>query len=173
LGHLAFRLHDRLSGKLDANRRLKHVTGDIVSIRRELVTERPAECVNDDEYLAIHTVRKGFRVAYLRKILYKTPMPITLLDYLNQRRRWVYGHLQLGKMLGEYPSVLECVSVKRPFVAASVVVEEIAEKLSDLPLFVASFMIEFVVAILVLKDVILKVKHSPWQTIDSTKRKVA
>jgi cellulose synthase/poly-beta-1,6-N-acetylglucosamine synthase-like glycosyltransferase len=170
IGHLAFRLHDRLSAQLSSEGRIRHATGDIVAICRAAFTRPPPGCINDDEFLAINAARMGFEVKYLQASLYKTAMPTTVVDYVNQRRRWVYGHLQIGEILGEYPTVLECVLAKRPKIALSVVVHEIAEHGSELLILISSILLEFVVGVLVLRDRILHVSHYPWKTIESTKR---
>lgn len=173
LGHLTFRLHDRLSRKLSSRGEVRHATGDIVSIRREAVTEIPAHCVNDDEYLAMQAVRRGFRVLYIPDALYRAPMPRTMLDYVRQRRRWVYGHVQAGRMLGEYSTVLEFIGARRPLLVASVVVEEIAERPSELHVFLGSLLVELVVGFLVFRDLLLRVSHSPWKVVQSTKSTIS
>ena len=172
VGHLAFRLHDRLTTRLSDEGKIRHVTGDIVGIRRAAITTRPPGCINDDEFLAINAARIGFEIRYIRLSLYGTAMPTTVSDYVNQRRRWVYGHLQVGKMLGEYPTVLECTVTKRPILVLSVVVQEIAGRPAELPFFLSSILLELAVAALVLRDCILRVKHYPWDIIESTKRQL-
>jgi len=170
IGHLAFRMHDRLSAKLSSEGKMRHATGDIVAIRREAFTNRPPDCVNDDEFLAINAARMGFEVRYLPMSLYKTAMPTNILDYVNQRRRWVYGHLQVGKTLGEYPTVLECIVAIRPIVALTVVVQEMAAQPAELMVLFSSILLELAVAALVLTDHIRHISHYPWKIIESTKR---
>jgi cellulose synthase/poly-beta-1,6-N-acetylglucosamine synthase-like glycosyltransferase len=170
VGNLSFRLHHRLSARLSSEGGIRHATGDIVAIRKAAVTNRPPGCINDDEFLAINAARMGFKVKYVPFCLCKTAMPTNVVDYVNQRRRWVYGHLQVGEMLGEYPTVLEYIVTKRPMVAMSVVIQEIAAKPGELIVLFSSILLEIAVAGLVMRDLILHVSHYPWKIIESTKR---
>jgi cellulose synthase/poly-beta-1,6-N-acetylglucosamine synthase-like glycosyltransferase len=170
VGNLSFRIHHRLSARLSSEGGIRHATGDIVAIRKAAITDRPPGCINDDEFLAINAARMGFKVHYVPFSLCKTAMPTNAVDYVNQRRRWVYGHLQVGEMLGEYPTVLECVVTKRPILAMSVIVQEMAAQPGELIVLFSSILLELAVALLVLKDRILNISHYPWKIIESTKR---
>jgi biofilm PGA synthesis N-glycosyltransferase PgaC len=173
IGHLAFRLHDSFYKKLDLAGDVKHSTGELVAFRREAFTQIPADCVNDDEYLALQAARKGFKVQYVTETTAGASLPRTMLDYVKQRRRWVYGHFQIGSMLGEYPSVMEFSLTKRPMLVVSVVLNELSERPSELPVFLASLLVEFSVVLLALRDVALRVRHSPWDIVQSTKQTTA
>jgi len=170
IGHLAFRLHDRFYKKLNLVGEVRHSTGELVAFRREAFTPIPADCVNDDEYLALQATRKGFKVHYVTEITAGASLPRTMLDYVKQRRRWVFGHFQTRSMLGEYPSVMEFSLTKKPKLVASVVLNEVAERPAELPIFLASLLVEFGVILLALRDITLHVRHSPWDIIQSTKR---
>jgi cellulose synthase/poly-beta-1,6-N-acetylglucosamine synthase-like glycosyltransferase len=169
MGNLAFSFHHRLSVRLNYIGEMKHATGDIVTVRREAISELPLNCVNDDEYLAIQTVRKALIVKYLPEVVYGTRMPKTVLDYVKQRRRWVFGHVQIRKMLREPSTVLESTFIKKPRVATSIVVEELSAKPKELPVFLASLLVELAVGMFVLRDLACHVTHSPWEVIQSTK----
>jgi len=171
LAGLAFQLHDRLSGKLDATGELVHVTGDVVSMKRELCAQIPGRCVNADEYLSVLTVRMGLRVKYIRSVLYRAALPTTISDHVRQRRRWLYGHLQIGRMLGEYPTVLEFVSFRKPLLPFCIIAEELLERPRGIPYFLALLFLELVAGALALQDILLKREHYSWKVIESTKRR--
>jgi len=165
LGYLGFRLHDRFYRALNSTGEVKHSTGEFVAYKREAFTRIPVECVNDDAYLAIQAARKGFKIQYLTETTTGTSLPRTLLNYIQQRRRWVYGHFQVGSLLGEYSSVIEFSLSKRPMLVASVVLEEIRDRPVELPVLLASLLVEFAVVVLALRDVVLHVKHAPWKVV--------
>jgi len=173
IGHLAFRLHDRFYKKLNLAGEVRHSTGELVVFRREAFTQLPADCVNDDEYLALQATRKGFKVHYVTEITAGASLPRTMLDYVKQRRRWVYGHFQTRRILGEYPSVMEFSLTKRPMLVASVILNEVTERPAELPVFLASLLVEFGVVLLALRDVAMRVGHSPWDIVQSTKQGAA
>jgi len=168
--HLAFRIQDRFYRKLSSVGEVKHTTGELVAFRREAFTLIPTDCVNDDEYLAIQATRKGFKVRYLTETTAGVSLPKTILDYVKQRRRWVYGHFQIGSILGEYPSVMEFTLIKKPILVASLAFEEVKENPMKWPVILASILIEFAVVLLALRDLALHVRYSPWDIVQSTKQ---
>jgi glycosyltransferase involved in cell wall biosynthesis len=165
LGYLGLRLHDRFYRALNLAGEVKHSTGDLVAYRKEAFTQIPVECVNDDAYLAIQAARKGFKIRYLTETTTGASLPRTLFDYVQQRRRWVYGHFQVGSLLGEYSSVIEFTLTKKPMLVASVVLEELRDRPLELPVLLASLLVEFAVVVLALRDLVLHVKHAPWKVV--------
>ena len=64
------------------------------AVRRELVEFVPLGMINTERYVDAVVKRKGFKVVHAPKAITYTKQPDNLRDFLNQRRRNIFGHLQ-------------------------------------------------------------------------------
>jgi hypothetical protein len=96
-------------------------------------------------------------------------MPSNVADYVNQRRRWLFGHLQTKKITGEYPTVLDTIVLSKPIVALQVLAEEMAEKPKDTGYLFSAIVVEAVIYLLSLVDRFFSRQYGVWPVIKSTK----
>jgi poly-beta-1,6-N-acetyl-D-glucosamine synthase len=70
------------------------VSGEIFAFRRNLFEQPPAEIINDDFYLAMRILRKGFRVVYEPHARTYEKGSLSIKDEANRRARIVAGRYQ-------------------------------------------------------------------------------
>jgi cellulose synthase/poly-beta-1,6-N-acetylglucosamine synthase-like glycosyltransferase len=70
------------------------VCGEILAIRRELFTPAPASTINDDFYLALDVIRRGYDVVYIRDARSYERVSLSAEDERGRRARIVAGRYQ-------------------------------------------------------------------------------
>ena len=129
IGHLIWDLHDKtLMAQIAYG--MYRQAGEAFAIRRNGLEVIPPNVINDDAYLVLKAQMTGRKFAYAREITVQNRTPERIQDLLLQRRRIICGHRQLKGIMGESPNVLYSLVLRRPLVAANVVVQEIREQIS-------------------------------------------
>jgi cellulose synthase/poly-beta-1,6-N-acetylglucosamine synthase-like glycosyltransferase len=168
LANMTYRLWARLMSKLNDRGEMAHCSGEFMAIRSDVKTAIPRECAADDSYIAIAAKRKG-HIKFASKAVCYNLMPSNVADYINQRRRWLYGHFQTKKMTGEYPTVLDTVVLSRPSMALQVLAEEVAEQPKAAGFLACAIVVEAIVYSLSMFDRLLSRRYGVWPVIRSTK----
>ena len=70
-------------------------TGEILAFRREHFDPFPAHVIHDDLYLALKTLKQGYRVIYLPEARSYERISPDAADEMTRRRRLIVGRLQL------------------------------------------------------------------------------
>ena len=73
-----------------------HSSGELMIMKSGIVSRIPDHIINDDAYIAVKIKSKGYEIEYQPKAIVKIDVPLTLVDYIVQRKRIIYGHNQLG-----------------------------------------------------------------------------
>ena len=168
LANMTYRLWARLMTKLNDQGKMAHCSGEFMAIRSDIKTEIPRDCAADDSYIAIAAKRKGL-IKFASKAICYNLMPSNVADYVNQRRRWLFGHFQTKKMTGEYPTVLDTIVLSKPGVALQVLAEEVTEKPKDTGYLMSAIIVEALIYMLSLCDRALSRQYGVWPVIKSTK----
>ena len=168
LANMTYRLWARLMSKLNDRGEMAHCSGEFMAIRSDVKTALPCECAADDSYIAIAAKRKG-HIKFAPKAVCYNLMPSNVADYINQRRRWLYGHFQTKKMTGEYPTVLDTVVLSKPSVAFRVLVEEITEQPKTAGYLATAILVEVIIYALSMFDRLVSRRYGVWPVIKSTK----
>jgi biofilm PGA synthesis N-glycosyltransferase PgaC len=168
LANMTYRLWARLMAKLNDRGIMAHASGEFMAIRNVVKTVIPGDCAADDSFIAIAARRKGL-IKFASKAVCYNLMPSNLVDYVNQRRRWLFGHLQTRRVTGEYPTVLDTIVFSKPLIAVQVLVEEVAEKPLDVGYLAAAVVVEAVIYLLSLFDRLFARGYGVWPVIKSTK----
>jgi cellulose synthase/poly-beta-1,6-N-acetylglucosamine synthase-like glycosyltransferase len=168
LAKMTYRLWGRLMSKLNDRGQMAHCSGEFMAIRSEVRTVIPEDCAADDSYIAIVAKKKG-KIKFASEAVCYNLMPSNLKDYVNQRRRWLYGHFQTKKMTGEYPTVLDTVVLSKPVTAVQVLVEEIADHPRDVGYLAGAIVVEALIYLLSVCDHVLCRRYGVWPVIKSTK----
>jgi biofilm PGA synthesis N-glycosyltransferase PgaC len=95
--HVQWKLFDYISESEDREGSYFRLCGEFCAIRTGIVKRIPEYIVNDDAYIGLQIKRAGYDLAFVpeAKVIGKGPAKIR--EYLTQRRRVVYGHIQLEK----------------------------------------------------------------------------
>jgi len=168
LANMTYRLWARLMSKLNDSGEMAHCSGEFMAIRSNVKTEMPGNCAADDSYIAIAAKRKG-HIKFAPNAVCYNLMPSNVADYINQRRRWLYGHFQTKQLTGEYPTVLDTVILLRPTVAFRVLIEEVSEQPKSAGYLAGAILVEIIVYSLSMLDRLLNRRYGVWPVIKSTK----
>lgn len=71
--------------------------GELIAVRREILLDF-REVINDDAYLCLRSIEMGMKVIYDDGSVVKSVVPSNFFDIITQRRRIIYGHMQLMRM---------------------------------------------------------------------------
>jgi cellulose synthase/poly-beta-1,6-N-acetylglucosamine synthase-like glycosyltransferase len=125
--HFIWGLHNNTMAYENERGRLAHFTGEMFAIRRGIITSIPAYVVNDDAYVGMVVRLQGYRIRYCPEAICYNFGPCNAKDYLNQRRRILFGHRQLAQLLKKPPNTLETMMFYRPWDAIRILLEEIRQ----------------------------------------------
>jgi len=168
LAGMTYRLWGRLMRRLGERGEAGHCSGELMAVRKGVVTAIPEGCAADDSYIAIVARRKGV-IAFASGAVGHNLMPRNIVDYVNQRRRWLFGHFQTKKVTGEFPTVMDTLVFSRPSVVLRVLVEEVAECPERAVFLVAAVVVEALIYVLAVFDHVLRREYGVWPVIRSTK----
>jgi biofilm PGA synthesis N-glycosyltransferase PgaC len=98
---------------------------EFVCIRRRLLDRVPTDIVNVDTYIDLCIHRRGYPVLPSRKVKVLVRLPESIPDFLAQRRRIYYGHMQIKRLFGTYASSMEGIFSRKPWLAFRSAVQEV------------------------------------------------
>jgi cellulose synthase/poly-beta-1,6-N-acetylglucosamine synthase-like glycosyltransferase len=148
-----------------------HSTGEFMAMRADITEHIPEECAAEDSYISVLARRKG-HIKFASKAIAYNVMPSNILDYINQRKRWLFGHFQTHRLTGEYPTVMDTLIFHRTKLAMSIFKEVFLEDPKRLPFFFVTAFIEAGIFALAVSDTIMRRRYAVWPIIKSTKVKI-
>jgi cellulose synthase/poly-beta-1,6-N-acetylglucosamine synthase-like glycosyltransferase len=146
-----------------------HSSGEFMAMRAGVVAHIPEVCAAEDSYISILARRRGFIKFASRAVAYNI-MPANLVDYVNQRRRWLFGHLQTYQLTGEYPTVMDTLIFHKPRIALRILRAVLLEDPARIPLLVAAVCLEAGIYACTVLDMIAQRQYAVWPIIQSTKQ---
>lgn len=111
---LMWSAHNMMSLRLNHAGVSNHACDELILVRRSLVLRLPQDLVNDGAYIGGMMRRRGFLVKFSNTATVKIAVPTRLTDFLRQRRRIIFGHLQVWKKLGHAPKTVESMLLMSP-----------------------------------------------------------
>jgi poly-beta-1,6-N-acetyl-D-glucosamine synthase len=170
VSNLLWDIHNSTLDLLDGSDRLGHVAGDLLAVRRELVSALPM-VINDDAYLAMKVREKGLLVKRVPNALVWICGPRNAADYVRQRSRVLSGHLQLIEILGRLPSTFEFEVARQPRRSLRILVGGVSRQgpSSLWPMFVAGFLELVSFGVAILSRLVMR-RLKPWRIVHSTKK---
>lgn len=168
LVHLIWKLHHRQLSHLIKKKDAGHVSGEMFAMRTGVITKIPPVVINDDAYIALTFREREMDVNYCPDAVVFMKAPETVLDFVAQRRRVVFGHHQLTKM-GLCPKTLEGMFLRQPLTVFNILFEELRESPKEALELVKALFLEGIVNVLALLDKIVGRRHLIWKTCLSTK----
>ncbi len=78
--------------------------GPIFAARRQLLIENPSSdrTIVEDCEQTVQIRKSGWKVIYAPDAISETMAPTKLKDWINQRRRWFYGYLQVWQLIKRF-----------------------------------------------------------------------
>ena len=105
-----------------------HGTDELMVVRSDVIEELPEGIVNDGAYIAGRAHSRGYMVKYLPSSAVKVDVPSQPIDIIRQRRRILYGHMQIWRLLGEAPRTAESLVLLSPRLGIGLVVKTVARR---------------------------------------------
>ena len=169
LSHLIWTLHNRTLLELSREGILGHASGEFFAIRQGIISELPTGVVNDDAYMAVAVRKAGFRIDYENDAVAFMKGPRTVSDYVSQRRRVHFGHVQVLKSTGQYPTVFETQVVARPTLFLKLLRDELKHLKGGMRALTMGITLETISIMLSGVDRLLGRTHVLWSIVESTK----
>lgn len=157
-------LHDVQLGALPSDSQNVH-GGEFVAIRGELLTPFPENLINDDAYLCVQAIKRGFRLRYAREVVVQNEVPRSLRELLRQRRRVNYGHWQLSE-LGLRPAILTSMFTQDLRSAFRILARSVREYPQDIPYLPALALEEGFAIVLSHADRHGPTDHTKWAMVE-------
>jgi cellulose synthase/poly-beta-1,6-N-acetylglucosamine synthase-like glycosyltransferase len=118
--------HNLLSSDPDQRSQSNHGTDELMVMRSELLPELPHDVVNDGAYIAGRIREMGFRVGYEPEAVVQIDVPRRMIDLIRQRRRILFGHIQVKRLVGKAPRTVETMMFFSPAHGARIVIRMLA-----------------------------------------------
>lgn len=165
IGSLMWSLHELTMSTQSQSRKLNRVSGELFCMRRNLAGPVPPEIVNDDDYLALEVSQVGKRILYMADAHVHIRLPENIPDLIRQRSRVIYGHLQIRRMTGRTPRVLEALAVNEPLTAISIIASVLSRNPRMIFFLIALSLIEAFATFKATVSFILGRSYVPWPIV--------
>jgi cellulose synthase/poly-beta-1,6-N-acetylglucosamine synthase-like glycosyltransferase len=112
--HLMWTAHNECSLLLNHMGLSNHSCDELMVVRRDILDYLSAGLVNDGSYIASRLRRKGYSVKFCNEASVKIDVPRKITGQIAQRRRIIFGHLQVKKLTGRMPKTTESMLLMSP-----------------------------------------------------------
>jgi len=173
-GRFMWDLHDETLYYLNHKNYLTHASGEMMAMKRGVISVIPLKTVNEDAYITVTAKKKGYRIIYDRKAVVLISAVGNIIDLIRQRRRVLAGHHQIKRMTGQYPTNFESLIFSGNFWIAVTILERMIRKTRILfmaMVFIA-VMLSLVANILAFFDRLRGKYAFIWRKIESTKTRL-
>jgi cellulose synthase/poly-beta-1,6-N-acetylglucosamine synthase-like glycosyltransferase len=114
LVQLMWETHNECSADLEKTRLANHGTDELMVVRSGALVSLPPGLVNDGAYIAGVAKQRGYSVRSLVSARVTVEAPSRPIDVIRQRRRILYGHIQVWRLVGEAPRTAESLMLLSP-----------------------------------------------------------
>jgi cellulose synthase/poly-beta-1,6-N-acetylglucosamine synthase-like glycosyltransferase len=123
---LMWRVHNEFLRELSVDDLNNRCCDELMVLREEVLHELPPDTVNDGAYLAGKAYLAGYTIGFCETAKVEIDVPRNFVDIIRQRRRIVYGHVQIWKEVGRSPKTLESMLASNPVLSLSILVRTLA-----------------------------------------------
>lgn len=164
---LMWEVHNECLATLNEAQMNNHCCDELMVVRAEALRSLPDETVNDGAFLAGCAYQAGYAVEFSRHAKVWIDVPDRISDLLMQRRRIVYGHIQILRSLGESPRTLESMLFNNPRLGLSILIKTLAKHPKLMLVLPVAVVSEVSSGVLAAIDSLVHKKHVPWVRIGS------
>lgn len=125
---LLWAYHHRFHTIVFSTDRAPHLSDELLILSAAGRPRLPPGIVNDGAFLALAIRQASGSLGYAPTARVRVAIPRTFLDHLRQRRRILWGHLQVGKEFGEVPGTFALYALHHPQWAVRTMREEAAAR---------------------------------------------
>lgn len=163
---LMWELHNECLATLNEADLNNHCCDELIIIRSRALRRLPDDTVNDGAFMAGAAYRAGYTIRFCKEAKVRIDVPERFGELMKQRRRIVYGHLQILRSVGESPRTLESMIFSNPRLGLSIIIRTLAKSpklILALPVAVVG---EFVSVMFGTIDSLSSMKkHVPWDRV--------
>ncbi len=141
--------------------------GEFIAIRREFLGEIPG-VVNEDEYTCLQAQAGGVPLHYIRSLRVFNSVPATFRDYIIQRRRVIFGHMEIREH-GLKPSAMNFRMRENFIEFALVLFRLIRRRPGDFFALHVTVILELISHLLARHDRKTRKNHVMWKVAESAK----
>jgi len=168
----AWLLHNLTMIELNNKNRLGHVAGDLYIIKQGIIRKIPEYIINDDAFIAIVARLKGYKVLHEPTAICYILGPQNPYDYILQRSRVLYGHFQILRYFGRFPTTFQFTIVRKPLIAIDIArkaIRKIGIK-RIFQFFIALFLETLSIFYLLVFFILMGKKPNMWKIVITTKK---
>jgi len=114
---LLWSVHNLMSLRLNHAGISNHACDELIVVRRDLMSTFPPNIVNDGAYIGGLARAQGLQVKFSTAAKVKISTPHVPVDLIRQRRRIIFGHVQVWRKLGSPPKTAESMLFMDPRVS--------------------------------------------------------
>ncbi len=156
--------HNLASLTLNHHTVSNHASDELFAVRRELLTPLPPSLVNDGAYIGGRIRAGGHLVKFSQRAVVSIDVPERPADLIGQRRRIVFGHVQVWKKLGSPPKTVESLLFLNPILAARILVASLSSRPRLIPALPVAIVSEILSALLAMSDHLRSsTRHAVWK----------
>ena len=161
---LMWSAHSMMSLNLNHAGLSNHACDELIAVRRDLVSGLPDDLVNDGAYFGGLAKARGFKVKFLTRAKVTISVPHVAADLIRQRRRIIFGHVQVWRKLGAAPRTIESMMFMDPVMSLRTLKRVLAKRPSLVLTFPFLLVSEGAAALLALLDVLTSTgRHRVWR----------
>lgn len=126
LEELLWAVHNESSLQLNHLGLSNHANDEMMIVRSDLLETLPDGLVNDGAFIASKIQSTGHYVGFSNDAGVKISVPTRYSDFVAQRRRILFGHFQVWKLLGRTPITVESMFFFSPKLSFSIIAKTLA-----------------------------------------------
>ncbi len=123
---LMWMVHNDCSSSLNHKGISNHGSDELIVLRSDVVGRLPSGLVNDGGYLTGLAYARGYKIGFCQDAPVRIAVPSRFSDVIGQRRRIIFGHIQVWKMIGNSPRTVESMLFTSPVAGLSILVRNLA-----------------------------------------------
>lgn len=160
---LMWNVHNECLLALDEKGLNNHCCDELIVLRSKVIRKLPRDAINDGAFLAGSAHRQGYSIKFCESAHVRIDVPSRIPDVLRQRRRIIYGHFQIRRIMGKSPRTMESMLICDPRISIAILIDVLRKSPSSLfALPVAVVGEAMSVAMAIVDTVSAKGKHVPW-----------
>lgn len=163
---LMWSAHNLVSERLNHAGLSNHSSDELLLVRRSLMSRLPHSLVNDGAYIGGLATARGLRVLFCDDARVRISVPSRPHEMVRQRRRIIFGHIQVWKSLGTPPRTMESLLFTNPVLSLKLLVALLARRprsILTLPVVAAAELVSGVFA--VVDWAFSSDRHTVWRRI--------
>ena len=145
-----------------------HSSDEMMVVRSNILEFFPNGLVNDGAYIGSRAKSKGYLVKFCENARVRIQTPSTINGLIGQRRRILYGHIQIKQIGGNTPKTVESLLITSPKLSIQILGSLLSSNPSRILLLPIAFFTESISGALAIFDSLTsKNKHGVWRRYDS------